>query len=224
MNKQQISDFYKAYRKKCLSEVREHYGNLLPGFEKLDKNKYRVYDEDAQISATFTFKNQYGSDLERLPAIVDRKLVTHYVEVVVDFDDSMPEENKITKNFLRVIGTSPKVLIDYLEINSNIKVLYFSAAKKGHQSLYSGSSMELLKTYFSEQYDIVPDNDRANFFIINKSVIDVKDHRGIQKLSESTSFMDALVYWKYPHLHPSTPANVKIKNKIKQRVIKNIFN
>lgn len=223
MNKKQISEFYKSYKQKCLSEVREHYGNLLPGFEKLDKNKYTIYDEKDQISAIFTFRNQYGSDLDKLPSIVDRKLVTHYVEVSFDFDNNMPNQNKTKENLLRVLGTSPKVVIEYIESNSNIQVIYFSAATKGHESIYSGSYKDLIQTYFGEQYDIVQDSENVNFFIIDKSVIDTNNHGGVRKLSESTSFANALIYWKYPHLHPSTPVNVRIKSKIKQRVIKNIF-
>jgi hypothetical protein len=59
--------------------------------------------------------------------------------------------------------------------------------------------------------------------LINKSILDIDKHGGVQKLSQQTSLLEAIIKWEYPLLHPSTPSNVKIKAKIKQKILKNIY-
>ena len=57
----------------------------------------------------------------------------------------------------------------------------------------------------------------------NKSIINIENHGGIQKLSQHTSLLEAIIRWEYPLLHPTTPINVKIKAKIKQKVLEKIY-
>jgi hypothetical protein len=76
---------------------------------------------------------------------------------------------------------------------------------------------------FGEEYRIYINSEDSQYMIINKSVLDIDKHGGIQKLSQHTSLLEAIIRWEYPLLHSSTPNNVKIKAKIKQKVLGNIY-
>jgi hypothetical protein len=221
MTQQQIKQFYKAYKQQILDEMQEYYDMPLKHVEKIDDNKYIAYEDN--IKVIFIFTRRFGGDLERLPNIVDKKLVKEYYEISWTWDPQMDEIYKTTKNFLKVSGTSFKIIYDFIRSKPNIQIIAFSGLLPGHNSIYSGSFSKKLKHIFGGEYRIYINSEDSQYMLINKSVLDIDKHGGVQKLSQQTSLLEAIIKWEYPLLHPSTPSNVKIKAKIKQKILKNIY-
>lgn len=221
MTQQQIKEFYKAYKQQILDEMQEYYDMPLKHIEQIDDNQYQAYEDN--IKVIFTFTRRFSGDLLNLPNIIDKNLVKEYYEISWKWKD-MKEQYKTTQNFLRVSGTSFKIISEFLKTKPNIKILSFSGLLPGHDSIYSGSFSKKLKHMFGDEYRIYIDNENSRYMLINKSVINIESHGGIQKLSQHTSLLEAIIRWEYPLLHPSTPINVKIKSKIKQKVLKLVYN
>ena len=221
MTQQQIKQFYKAYKHQILDEMQEYYDMPLKYVEKIDNNKYTAYEDN--IKVIFTFTRRFGSDLEKLPNIVDKRLIKEYYEISWGWSPEMDEKYKNTKNFLRVSGTSFKIISEFIQSKPNIQIISFSGLLPGHNSIYSGSFAKKLKHMFGEEYRIYVNSEESQYMIINKSILDIDKHGGIQKLSQHTSLLEAIIRWEYPLLHPATPKNIKIKAKIKQKVLENIY-
>lgn len=220
MNKEQIRTFYKTYKQQILDEMQEYYDIPLKHIEQINNNQYIAYDDNIEV--IFTFIRRFGSDLLNLPNIVDKNLVKEYYEISWEWKNT-EDKYKTPQNFLRVSGTSFKIISEFLQTKPNIKILSFSGLLPGHDSIYSGSFSKKLKHMFGDEYKIYIDNENSRYMLINKSIIDIKNHGGIQKLSQHTSLLEAIIRWEYPLLHPTTPINVKIKAKIKQKVLEKIY-
>jgi len=219
MNKQEIIDFYKSYRNQILNEMQEYLDMPLKNVKKLGEYDYLVSEDN--IEAKFTIRPKYFSPsydaYKYFPEDTDKTF-----DISWSFAFDAPSNIKNPKNFLRVTATSYKILNDFIE-NKQPNVIEFSGLSKGHESVYYGDVfLKRLKTLFGDEYDIVTDKDTSMIYIINKTVSLLKNE-AILKRSKQTTIQESIIYWKYPQLHPSTPTNIKTKNKIKNKIIKNLY-
>jgi hypothetical protein len=209
MDKSDVITFYKSYKSLILKEMQEFLDQPLNGIKPIDGFNYRVYEGD--IAAIFTFRRIYLHDNPNFDG--DDK---NAYSLSWRWDDSV----KSKKNFLRVLASGYQVINDFI-LNKSPDVISFGGLSKGHETLYAGGTFQKrLKTLFGEEYDVVTNDDVI--YIIHKTISKVKNE-SISKRSEITSMQESIIYWKYPHLHPSTPKNVRIKSKIKKRIIENLY-
>ena len=219
MNKQEIIYFYKSYKNQILNEMKEYLDMPLKNVKKLGEYDYLVSEDN--IEAKFSIRPKYFSDSHRGHKYFSKNTDKTY-EISWSFDFDAPSDIKNPKNFLRITATSFKVLNDFIE-NNQPNVITFSGLSKGHESIYYGDTfLKRLKTLFGDEYDIVADKEDSLIYIINKTISSVKNE-AILKRSKQTSIQESIIYWKYPQMHPSTPTNIKIKNRIKNRIIKNLY-
>jgi hypothetical protein len=217
MTKQQIREFYRNFKLQILNEIQEYLDIPLDNLEKVDDFTYMVWDKD--IHANFIFRKKYY-DLPN-PYFDIEKLKDSY-GLEWKWGKNMDEQFKTSKAFLRTWASGYQVIYDFLK-NHNPQVLSFSGLSKGHDSIYFGETfLKRLKTLLKDEYDVIVDKEESVLYIINKVFSHIKNE-AILKRSQSTSLNEAIIYWKYPDLHPSTIKNVRIKNKIKQRVIQNLY-
>jgi hypothetical protein len=225
MTQQQIRTFYKAYRQQILDEMQEYYDMPFTNVEKIDDNKYIAYEGDVKV--IFTFVRRFGSDLVKLPNIVDKELVKEYYERSWGWADDTPDDKRNPKNFLRAIGTSFRITKQFFQDKPKCKVILFTPLREGHNSIYNDKSRysKKLMTILGDQYYYLSDSDNFRYWIIDKDVINYKDqnHLWLRMEMLKETLDEATQYWYFPLRHPSTPTNVKIKAKIKQRVLELIY-
>jgi hypothetical protein len=219
MNKQEIIDFYKSYKNQILNEMKEYLDMPLKNVEKIGKYEYKVYEDN--IEANFIIRSKYFSPsygaYKYFPEDTDKTF-----DISWSFSNNMVQSSKTPKSFLRVTATSYKILKDFIK-NEQPNVIAFSGLSKGHESIYYGDVfLKRLKILFGDEYDIVTDKDASMIYIINKTISLLKSE-AINKRSKQTSIQESIIYWKYPQLHPLTPTNIKIKNKIKNKIINNLY-
>jgi hypothetical protein len=219
MDKQKIFSFYKSYKNQILNEMKEYLDMPLKNIEKIGKYEYKVYEDN--IEADFIIRPKYFSDSHKghnfFPKNTDKTF-----DISWSFSNEMTQSEKTPKSFLRITATAYKVLNDFIQ-NEQPNVIAFSGLSKGHESVYYGDVfLKRLKTIFGDEYDIITDKEASMIYIINKTVSLLKNE-SIIKRATKTSLKESLIYWNYPLLHPSTPINIKIKQKIKQRIIKNLY-
>jgi hypothetical protein len=219
MDKQKIFSFYKSYKNQILNEMKEYLDMPLKNIEKIGKYEYKVYEDN--IEADFIIRPKYFSDSHKghnfFPKNTDKTF-----DISWSFSNNMAQSEKTPKSFLRITATAYKVLNDFIQ-NEQPNVIAFSGLSKGHESVYYGDVfLKRLKTIFGDEYDIITDKEASMIYIINKTVSLLKNE-SIIKRATKTSLKESLIYWNYPLLHPSTPINIKIKQKIKQRIIKNLY-
>jgi hypothetical protein len=219
MDKQKIFSFYKSYKNQILNEMKEYLDMPLKNIEKIGKYEYKVYEDN--IEADFIIRPKYFSDSHKghnfFPKNTDKTF-----DISWSFSNNMAQNEKTPKSFLRITATAYKVLNDFIQ-NEQPNVIAFSGLSKGHESVYYGDVfLKRLKTIFGDEYDIITDKEASMIYIINKTVSLLKNE-SIIKRATKTSLKESLIYWNYPLLHPSTPINIKIKQKIKQRIIKNLY-
>jgi hypothetical protein len=216
MNRNEIVKFYKDYKNQIINEVQEYLDQPLKNMEKISDTNYKVSEDN--ISANIRFRRNFYDRPNQYFDIYNIKN-TYSLEWTWGFED---KNQRTPKNFLRVLASCYKVLNDFIK-NKNPEVISFSGMSKGHDSLYFGSTFQKrLKTLFGEKYDIVFDREKSAIYIIDKEVSNIKNE-SINKRSQITSLQEATTYWKYNHLHPDTPLNVKIKSKIKKIVLEKIY-
>ena len=199
--------------------MKEYLDIPLKNVEKIGKYEYKVYEDN--IEADFIIRPKYFSPsygaYKYFPENTDKTF-----DISWSFSNEMTQSEKTSKSFLRVTATAYKVLNDFIQ-NEQPNVMAFSSLSKGHESVYYGDVfLKRLKVLFGDEYDIVTDKDTSMIYIINKT-ISLLNNEAIYKRSKQTSIQESIIYWKYPHHHPSTPTNVKIKNKIKTKIIKNLY-
>jgi len=218
MNTNEIIKFYKAYKTQIINEVQEYLDQPLKNMEKTSDTHYKVSEDN--ISASIRFRRNFH-DMPNQYFDIDDVRDTYSLSWGWGWE--MEDLNQRTpKNFLRVLASCYKVLDDFIK-NKDPEVISFSGMSKGHNSLYFGDTFQKrLKTLFRDKYDIILDKDKSVIYIINKEVSNVKSE-SINKRSQTTSLQEATTYWKYNHVHPDTPLNVKIKAKIKKRVLEKIY-
>ena len=218
MTKQQIVEFYKLWREKILSEMKEYFDQPLQNIKKINNNEYLAIEDDLEID--FTFTRRFGGDIINLPNSIDKKQVQDYWELSWVFKKG----EKNNKNFLRACGTSFSIIKDFLASNNNIKIIYFSGLTRGHDSIYSGSYKNKIENLFGREYSYIIKDDGGikSYFLVNKTILE-SNYGSIEKRAKSTSLIESIIYWRYPDFHPSTPPNIKIKNRIKQKVVENLY-
>ncbi len=219
MNKQEIIHFYKSYKNQILNEMKEYLDMPLKNVKKLGEYDYLVSEDN--IEAKFTIRPKYFS-----PSYGAYKYFSEDTDKTFDISWSFafdaPSNIKTPQNFLRITATAYKILNDFIE-NKQPNVIAFSGLSKGHESVYYGDVfLKRLKILFGDEYNIVTDKDASMIYIINKTVSLLKNE-AILKRSKQTTIQESIIYWKYPQLHPSTPTNIKTKNKIKNKIIKNLY-
>jgi len=219
MDKQKILSFYKLYKNQILNEMKEYLDIPLKNIKKIGKYEYKVYEDN--IEANFIIRPKYFSPsygaYKYFPENTDKTF-----DISWSFSNEMTQSEKTPKSFLRVTATAYKVLSDFIQ-NEQPNVMAFSGLSKGHESVYYGDVfLKRLKVLFGDEYDIVTDKEASMIYIINKTVSLLKNE-SVVKRATKTSLKESLIYWNYPLLHPSTPTNVKIKQVIKQRIIKNLY-
>lgn len=213
----EVIKFYKSYRNQVLAEMQEYMDMPLEKTTRLDRSTYLVHE--GKLEAEYFFRKKYIDDT--VLKYLDPKSDRNY-ELAWSFIPSVPEELKTKKNFLRVLASGLKVIDDFVS-NNQVDSISFSGATKGHESLYFGSTFtNRLKQLLGDRYDVVFDRDKSVIVIINKEVSKLKSE-AIKKRAQITNLQESTTYWKYPHLHPDTPINVKIKSEIKKRVIKLLY-
>lgn len=216
MNRQEVIKFYKDYKNQILKEIQEYLDQPLKNMKKLSDTRYNVSEDN--ISADIRFKKNYY-DIPNSYFDINKVKNTYSLEWGWANSDV---DQRTNKNFLRVLASHYKVLDDFIK-TKNPEVISFSGLSKGHDSLYFGSTFQKrLKILFGEEYDITFDKDKSVVYIIDKQISNIKKE-SINKRSKITSLQEATMYWKFNHLHPDTPLNVKIKSKIKKRVLERIY-
>jgi hypothetical protein len=219
MNRQEIISFYKSYKNQILNEMKEYLDMPLKNIEKIGKYDYKIDEEG--VEANFIFRPRYFSHSHRGHNFFQRNTNKTF-EISWSYSNDIPKDKRTPQSFLRITATTFKVLNDFIE-NEQPNVIVFSGLSKGHESIYYGDTfLKRLKTLFGGEYDVVADKEDSLIYIINKTVSLVKNE-AILKRSEQTSIQESIIYWKYPQMHPSTPTNIKIKNRIKNRIIKNLY-
>lgn len=219
MNKQEIANFYKSYKSQILNEMREYLDMPFKNVEKTGKYDYKIDEEG--VEANFIFRPRYFSHSHRGHNFFQRNTNKTF-EISWFYSLDTPTSKRTPQSFLRITATTYKILNDFIE-NEQPNVIVFSGLSKGHESIYYGDTfLKRLKTLFGDEYDIVADKEDSIIYIINKTVSLAKNE-AILKRSEQTSIQESIIYWKYPQIHPSTPKNVKMKNVIKNRIIKNLY-
>ena len=225
MNHQQIRKFYKAYQKQILDEMQEYYDMPLKYIEKINENKYIAYEDN--IKVIFTFVRRFGSDLSKLPNKIDKNLIKDYYERSWNWDESTPENERNAKNFLRVIGSSFSITKNFLQTKPNIKIILFTSLSSGHDTIYNDKSRysKKLLLILGDQYEYITDPENFRYWIVNKDVIDYKSQNHIQLRMEilGETLNESIQFRHFPLRHSSTPINIIIKNKIKQRILENIY-
>ena len=219
MNKQEIISFYKLYKNQILNEMKEYLDMPLKNIKKIGKYEYNV--SEGNIEANFTIRPKYFSDSHKghnfFPKNTDKTF-----DISWSFSNEMVQNDKTPQSFLRVTATAYKVLNDFIK-NEQPNVISFSGLSKGHESVYYGDVfLKRLKTLFGDEYDIATDKEASIIYIINKTISLIKNE-SIVKRATQTSLKESIIYWKYPNLHPNTPINIKIKNQIKTKIIKNLY-
>ncbi len=214
MTKLDIISFYKSYKFLILKEMQELLDQPLENIAKIDNFHYKVWEGD--VAAIFYFRKNY---FDSPNLYFDISKVNNTYSLSWKFEES---SIKNSKNFLRVLASGYQVITDFISNNSP-EVISFGGLSKGHDNLYNGEVFQnRLKTLLGEEYDIISNIENSSIYIINKTVSNIKQE-AILKRSEITSIQESITYWKYPHLHPSTPKNVRVKSKIKKRVIENLY-
>lgn len=225
MTYQQIKEFYKIYKQQILDEMQEYYDMPLQYVEKINDNQYVAYEND--IKVIFTFVRRFGGDLSKLPNIVDKSLVKEYYERSWNWDESTPINERNSKNFLRVVGTSFKITKQFFQDKPSCNILLFTSLSKGHDTVYSDKSRysNKLISILGDQYHYVANPDDFRYWVINKDIINYKDQNHIQLRMEilNESLNEAIQFRYFPLRHPLTSTNIKIKAKIKQRVLEKIY-
>ena len=216
MNIKDIKKFYKDYKSQILKEIQEYMDQPLKNMKKISNTSYNVSEDG--IDANIRFKKKYYT----VPRpYFDINTVKNIYSMEWWWGDT-DIENRTPKNFLRILASCYKVLDDFIKVK-NPEVISFSGISKGHNSVYFGNTFQKrLKTLFGEKYDITYDETELVVYIINKEVSNIKSE-SINKRSKITSLQEATIYWKFNHLHPKTPLNIKIKSKIKKRVLEKIY-
>jgi hypothetical protein len=219
MNKQEIISFYKLYKNQILNEMKEYLDMPLKNIKKIGKYEYNV--SEGNIEAKFIIRPKYFSDSHKghnfFPKNIDKTF-----DISWSFSNEMVQNDKTPQSFLRVTATAYKVLNDFIK-NEQPNVISFSGLSKGHESVYYGDVfLKRLKTLFGDEYDIAADKETSIIYIINKTISLIKNE-SIVKRATQTSLKESIIYWKYPNLHPNTPINIKIKNQIKTKIIKNLY-
>lgn len=216
MKKEDILKFYKQYRNQIINEMKEYLDIPLKNIKKISDFDYLVFEDN--IEAKFSIKSKYFSDSHKyFPKNIDKTY-----EISWSFPLDIESKYKTPQNFLRILATSYKVLKDFIE-NKQPNVITFSGSSKGHDSIYFGDTfLKRLRTLFGNEYDIVLDKDNSIIYIINKTISLIKNE-SINKRAKTTSLQESIIYWKYSHLHPTTPHNVKVKNIIKNKIIQNLY-
>jgi hypothetical protein len=217
MTKQQIREFYRNFKSQILNEIQEYLDTPLDNLEKINNFEYQVWGDN--IIADFIFRKKYY-DLPN-PYFDIEKLKDSY-GLEWNWGKNMDDQFKTPKSFLRTWASGYQVIYDFLKSN-NPQVLSFSGLSKGHDNIYFGETfLKRLKALLKDEYDIIVDKEESVLYIINKTFSHIKNEV-ILKRSKTTSINEAIIYWKYSDLHPSTPKNIRVKNKIKQRVIQNLY-
>jgi hypothetical protein len=219
MNKQEIISFYKLYKNQILNEMKEYLDMPLKNIKKIGKYEYNV--SEGNIEAKFIIRPKYFSDSHKghnfFPKNTDKTF-----DISWSFSNEMVQNDKTPQSFLRVTATAYKVLNDFIK-NEQPNVISFSGLSKGHESIYYGDVfLKRLKILFGDEYDIATDKEVSIIYIINKTISLIKNE-SIVKRATQTSLKESIIYWKYPNLHPNTPINIKIKNQIKTKIIKNLY-
>lgn len=193
------------------------YLDIPLNFHKVNNNEYIIDDDN--VNVIFTFRKKYT---DTPVPYFDINQANQAYDVMWDWKEPMDDKHKTPQNFLRVLATSYSILSDFIN-TTQPNILSFSGITKGHNNVYFGETfVNRLNNLFNEEYDVILDKDNFRVLIINKTISTLKKD-AIYKRAEKTSMQESIIYWKYPHLHPSTPTNIKIKNKIKQQVIKNLY-
>lgn len=217
MNIEDIKKFYKEYKDQILKEIQEYLDQPLKNMNKLSDTIYNVSEDG--ISANIYFRKNYYDEPNEY---FDIKSLTNTYSLEWKWTSDNEVKNRTPKNFLRVLSSCYKVLDDFIK-TKNPEVISFSGLSKGHDSIYFGNTFKKrLKNLFGEEYDIVFDEAKSVVYIIDKKISNIKKE-SIKKRSETTSLQESTLYWKYNHLHPDTPVNVRIKSKIKKRVLEKVF-
>jgi hypothetical protein len=219
MNRQEIISFYKSYKNQILNEMKEYLDMPLKNIKKIGKYEYNVSEDN--IEAKFIIRPKYFSDSHKghnfFPKNTDKTF-----DISWSFSNEMAQNDKTPQSFLRITATAYKVLNDFIK-NEQPNVISFSGLSKGHESVYYGDVfLKRLKMLFGDEYDIATDKEASMIYIINKTISLIKNE-SIVKRATQTSLKESIIYWKYPNLHPNTPINIKIKNQIKTKIIKNLY-
>lgn len=219
MTKQEIINFYRRYKTQILNEMKEYLDMPLKNIKKISNYDYLVSEDN--IEAKFSIRSKYFTDSHKAHQYFPKNTDKTY-EISWSFAFDMEDKYKNPQSFLRVTATAYKVLKDFIE-NEQPNVITFSGLSKGHESIYYGDTfLNRLKILFGDEYDIIFNKEDSIIYIINKTISLIKNE-AILKRANQTSLQESIIYWKYSNSHPSTPLNIKIKNKIKNKIINNLY-
>jgi len=219
MNKEQVKEFYGAYKDQILAEMQEYLDMPLENLTKQSDYAYAVYGDG--IAANIAFRKNFY-DNPSLNKYFNLETAKNTYSLDWRWNSGMDPDLRKSSNFLRVLASMYQVVSDFLE-SKHPDVISFSGLTKGHDSLYFGTTFQKrLKTLVGNEYDVVLEPDQSVVYLVNKVVSNVKSE-SIKKRATETSLSEAIAYWKYPHLHPSTSSNVKAKQLIKRRVLESLY-
>lgn len=131
---------------------------------KKEHDQHYIINEDGVI-VNFNFKMRF--DIENLIK-VKKNEIDFFWEVYWGWDKNMKPELKTPKNWIKVIATSYKILNEFIK-DYNPKVIHFGRQTDGNKKVYSNTSfLDKIKTIFGENYIVISDDEKENFFLIKK--------------------------------------------------------
>jgi hypothetical protein len=217
-NKETIKLLYKEYKEQFINELYD-----TPLEFKKNNNSYTVYKENGDELAFFTFRFEYNID--NSPIDYKKYKLNKYWDINWYWSSNVKEEEKNTKNFIKVTSTAFKVVDDFIINNNYPALLGFGGLTEKHEQIYSNQSfIDRWKILFGEKYYVEWKNNKL--WIINKNFYQIDELR----LIKHSQFQEKPISEIYRMLLYPNKNNVKgisrhnlIKEQIKRIILKKIY-
>lgn len=218
MNKNVIKKLYEEYKTQYLNELYD-----TPLQFKIDNNSYTVYKENGNELAFFTFRFEYN--MEDSPVNYKKYKLDKYWDINWYWSSDIKEEEKNTKNFIKVTSTAFKIVDDFIRNKNYPLLLGFGGLTKKHENIYSDKTfIDRWKILLGERYYVEWKNDKL--WVINKIIHNVDEAR-IYKASQAFGKSTSLIFQeeKFPNKnkHKGIYKVNLIKEQIKRVILKQIY-
>lgn len=217
-NKDTVKRLYKEYKEQFINELYD-----TPLEFKKNNNSYTVYKENGDELAFFTFRFEYNID--NSPIDYKKYKLNKYWDINWYWSSNVKEEEKNTKNFIKVTSTAFKVVDDFIRNNNYPALLGFGGLTEKHEQIYLNQSfIDRWKILFGEKYYVEWKNNKL--WIINKNFYQIDELR----LIKHSQFQEKPISEIYRMLLYPNKHNIKgisrhnmIKEQIKRIILKKIY-
>ena len=218
-NNETLKKLYNEYKELYLNEL---YDTPLD-FKKEGNTKYVVYKQPKEELAYFLFKFMYN--IEDSPVDYKKYKLDKYWDVSWYWAQGLTNDEKTTKNFIKVTSTAFKVVDDFIKENNYPVLLGFSGLSQKHDQIYSNELfVDRWKVLLGERYYVEWKNDKM--WIVNKNFYRVNEYR-LAKESEYEQKSISEVYRssKFPNKKElkGISRHSLIKEQIKRIILKKIY-